>query len=204
MFREKKAPVLFSCLFLMSISFVYTKLMGPDLPFNFAVSLKMLAFFCVGHMFALWLPTIKESWRTGYGAFSFGGLLLVVASVIAWFGQRVDYAGDNFPSIPMFLMTSIIGSFGVCFLSMGIGKCKALEYVGRKTLPILVMHKFPVLLFQTVGPQKSILAQYNSFSCVIVAITVSLIAIVLCLAVDWCIVRICPLLYGDFSRYSRH
>lgn len=199
----KKLPVFLSSLIVAVIGFVYTEMKTPNLPFNLAVSFKMVAFFSLGHMFALWLPTINQKYLTKLKTLSLGSILLVVTAVIAFFCPQVDYASDYFPNIPLFLLTSVLGSFGVCFLSMGIGKCKVFEYAGRKTLAILVMHKFPILLFQTVGPLKSLLAQHNTPLGIISAVLISLLAIAMCIAVDWIIVRIFPFILGDFSRLSR-
>ena len=201
--REKPLPIFLCSLVLAAGSFVYTRLGGPGLPFNLSVSLKMLLFFSLGRIFFMWLPSVKESLKSGFLPIILGIIMLAVTGVVAVFSPKMDYASDTFPNIVTFLITTLLGSFGVCFLSMGIGKCKWIEYVGKTTLSILVMHKFPILVFQTIGPQKALLAQYNSPVGIGLAVVVSVVTIVLCLIADWIIRRWLPFLLGDFSRKSQ-
>lgn len=201
--RGKQSSILVASLGIAALGFLYTHFKGPSLPFSFSVSLKMLAFFSIGRVFFLWLPAVNDRYLVGGKAFVLGFVMLVVTAVVAWFAPKVDYASDYFANIATFLVTSLIGSFGVCFVSIGIGSCKALEYVGKTTLAILAMHKFPVLLFQTVGPLKSLLTQYNSLFCIIMAMVVSLIAIAMCLVAERIIRRFLPFLLGDFYSLSR-
>ena len=195
--RGKQLPVFLCSLGLAAVSFVYTRLGGPGLPFNLAVACKMLLFFSLGRIFFPQLSKIQVRFSL---PLLVGMVLLVITGVIACFAPKMDYATDHFPNIGTFLITTLTGSFGICFLSMGIGSCKWAEYVGRTTLSILVMHKFPILVFQTIGPQKALLAQYDSPVGIVLAIGISIITIVLCLVADWIIRRYFRFLLGDFKK----
>ena len=197
--RDDQGWIMFGSTVIAVLGFTYTRLGGASLPFNFSVSLKMLFFFSLGRSFFLALPKIKTHFLFGYRTLFLAFITVAVASVIAWLVPRVNYSGDTFPNIAAFMTTAVLGSFGICFLSMWIETCKPMEYIGRNTLAILVMHKFPVLLFQTVGPMKALLASYDSIAGVMAAALVSVLSIILCLIVEWIIRRFVPFLLGEFG-----
>lgn len=201
--RKKHFFVLIGSLVIAAVGFFYTNQSAPDLPFNLPVSLKMLLFFSLGKWISLWLPEFKGYNCPNYRVLILGVGMLIVTAVVAYFSPRVDYANDHFPNILVFLVTSLLGCFGISFVAMGLKNCAILEYLGKNSLAILVMHKFPVLLFQTVGPLKVPLTQYNSIACIFSSIIVSSVAIMLCLSVEWVILRFFPYLLGDFSKLPR-
>ena len=197
--REKPLLLLICSFGVAVLGCIYTRLGGPLLPFNLSVSAKMLFFFSLGRVSFQRLSSKKHCF-TGFKALVSGTALLLTACIIGAISARVDYATDFFPSYAVFLVTALLGSYGIIFLSIGLKGCKVLEYVGKSTLGILVMHKFPVLLFQTIGPQTVLLERIDSIVGVIISLVVSVIAIVLCLAVTFFINRYLPFLLGDFSK----
>ncbi|MBQ6625664.1 MAG: acyltransferase family protein [Ruminococcus sp.] len=202
LFKGKQLRVLLSSVVIAGLGLVYTHVVGIGLPLNLNVALKMLFYFTLGRIFFLFFTTEDRKPMRKITALIISVLLLTVTAAIAYFTPLVDYSSDGFSSTPAFLITSFTGSFGVCFLSMSFC-CKPIEYVGRHTLTILALHKFPVVLLQTVGPQKVWLSQYNSAAGILTAIAVSLIAMGLCLLADLFISRFCPFLLGDFSIFSK-
>ena len=198
--KEKQSLVFLCSLFLAVFAAIYTHFIGTGLPFNLSVAPKMLVFFSFGQLSSSQLSLIKNRYRSTL----LGILLLITVGMIATISPGIDYASDHFPNYTTFLATAFAGSFGICFLSIGLCNSKALEHVGKSTLPILLMHKFPVLLFQTVGPLKTVLTEYDSPAGIIAAIAVSIVSIVLCLIADWVIRRWFPFLLGDFSRNHPH
>lgn len=195
--KENQLTVFLYSLLLAVLGCIYTRFIGTGLPFNFSVALKMLVFFSLGRISFARLSKTPG----GYQTTLLGFVILFVTGIIAVLSPGVDYASDAFPNYATFLTTALAGSLGVCFVSIGLCRCGILEYAGKATLSILVMHKFPVLLFQTIGPQKIILAKYDTAAGILMSIAVALIAIVLCLAADWIIRRYFPFLLGDFSGY---
>lgn len=202
-FQNSKGKLLLASLALGVIGFVYTGLNGPALPFNFSVALKMMPFFGFGYCLSQLMQAGNVRFVGGWLSCIPGALLLGVACLVGWFAPAVNYSGDTFTDVIAFLITSISGTFGICLVSMAIGKCKLVEYVGKHTLAILVMHKFPVLLFQTVGPLKSPLTRYDDPVGILCAVGVSVVAVAICLAAGWFIGRFLPFLFGDFSCFKR-
>lgn len=200
--RGNQKTVLLSGVILAALGFLYTYLQGPVLPFNLSISLKMFVFFSLGRSFFLWSQNNEYRLSNRVKNIAIGVILLMITALIAIFAPKINYARDRFPSVLGFLLTSLTGSLGICFVSMGI-KSKWMEYVGKATLAVLVMHKFPVLLFQTVGPQKTLLTQYDSVLCVIIAVLIAIVSIALCLVCERIILRFFPFLLGDFSFISK-
>ena len=193
--------VLLSSFACACLGFLYVRFVGLRLPFNISVALKMLAFFTLGRSFYLILPSLENIVISKSKTLFIGIILLLITSVIAVFSPKVNYSGDTFPNIASFLVTATLGSLSMCFVSMGISRNKLIEYTGRHTLGILVMHKFPVLLFQIVGPFALWLEKPDSLMGIASAMIATVITIVLCLLVEKLISKFLPFVLGDFSRF---
>lgn len=203
LFKDKKIWILSVSLILAAVGFVYTGFGLPSLPLNFSVALKMLPFFAFGHWLMGLMNADKIRFIGGWKNVIPAVLTLSVAVLVGYLAPKVNYSGDTFPNIPAFVLTSITGAVGVCLLAMAIGKNRILEYVGKNTLAVLLMHKFPVLLFQTVGPLTRLLRNYGSIAGIVTAIGVALVSLIMCLAVGWVIRRFLPFLFGDFTCFTK-
>lgn len=196
--RGKQLVVILFSIALAGCGFLYTHLRCPGLPFNLPVAMKMLFVFSLGRYSYLWYQDNIDRFSGSYRSILLGVILLVLTALTAALTPQINYTCDYFPSVPAFLIASTTGSIGICLIAMGL-RSEIMARVGRSTLAILVMHKFPILLFQTIGPQKVILSQVDSVLGVAVAVLISLISIGVCLIAEWIIHRICPFCLGDFS-----
>lgn len=198
--RGKTLYVFICSIVLCGLGFLYTRLIGFGLPFNLAISAKMLVFFVVGRIFYLYIIAQEIAHKDRY--LLLGIAFLCTNAILAFYAPRISYAGDLFPNIPAFLLTAFLGSFGVCFLSISIGKCKPMEHVGRHTLAVLTMHKFPILFFQTIGPFAIWLTKYSTLMGVVSSILVAFISVIMCLLVEPIVTRFFPFLFGDFYHFT--
>ena len=119
--------------------------------------------------------------------------LIVIAGFIGMKNGRVRYSGDVYNSYPLFWLSAFGSIIGYLLMARVIEKNRVLEYVGASTMAILVMHKFPVLFFQTIVPQTRKLLADNNLP---VALIVAVIAIAMCLIAERIILLICPALVG--------
>ena len=72
-----------------------------------------------------------------------------------------------------------------------------LEYIGRNSLGILVLHKFPIVLFQKVIPySSSALRNPDSLMGIIVGVIVSFVAVETALLVTKVIMKVAPFCFG--------
>ena len=86
---------------------------------------------------------------------------------------------------------SVLGFTLLCFFILTL---KVISYIGSNTMPILLMHKFPVVFFHTLCPFISErLADKSLFWSAIAA----LLSIGLCLLVALPIHRIAPFVLGE-------
>lgn len=78
---------------------------------------------------------------------------------------------------------------------------KLLELVGAHTLAILVVRKFPVVLFQMVGTKLEASIPFLSMTNSIVALPVSIVSICLCLLVEcFCHRQMLPVRIGEAEK----
>lgn len=118
------------------------------------VSVFMLSFFLI----AILLKPLFLRCATNRTSFLLSILLLLLGGFLAFRNGEVDYLSNNYGNVLLFYFSSICTVVGFCFISMFISHRnirilnKTLTYVGQRTLPILLMHKFPILFFQVLFP----------------------------------------------------
>lgn len=180
--KENDDKVFLISVIIFVLGCIYTKVDLPNLPFSIEIAMKMLLFLAIGKKLYKSKLLYKKNNKL---AIFLGILLLIATSAIAVFSPKINYSNDDFPNFILFLITGILGSIAICLISIGIRKCKILEYIGRNTMTILVMHKFPVVFFQIVGPYSDVLNSNESiFAVNMGGMIVSVISIIMCLLVD--------------------
>lgn len=120
-----------------------------------------------------------------------------MTSVVGFLNDKVNYNSDVFGNIPLFYLGAILGCTGLVFFSIALHKQKVLEWIGKHTLPILLMHKFPVLLFQILPPFKGWLQNPDSIIGILSGVFISFLVILLCLLVYSFLHLIFPILFGE-------
>jgi len=132
-------------------------------------------------------------WVTGV----VGVALLSGGVVLSQINTPVKYLGEVYGNIPLYYTAAALNILAVILISRVIPCNKALTYLGMHTLAVLLMHKFPIIVFQDIIPFTK---KYLSENSVIVGILVSVISIGLCLVAEFLILRICPILLGKTKR----
>lgn len=114
-------------------------------------------------------------------------LLLAGGGAIGLVNAPVIYLENYYGNAFLFYIGAFCSVAGFCFLSIVLSQCKwqllrrPLVYVGKRTLPILLMHKFPILFFQVIFPWTKQPLKDDNF---LVSLLVSIISIAACLAVN--------------------
>lgn len=201
--RGNKGHLLLGAGLTAACGFAYTHFQLPPLPFSLEISCKLLPFFALGH----WLMgsglrhSLEELPRK---AQVLGGIVLLGAvCLIAAYAPKVNYTSDTFPNPPLFYLCALGGSMGIVLVSMGIDRAPWLEFVGRQTLAILVMHKFPVVLLQILPPVKRLLNRENSPLGLLTGMGITVLSMGLCVLAGQIIRRICPALLGRSRPASK-
>ena len=147
------------------------------------VSVFMLCFFMIAIMIRSLLARCTANWIS----LLLGTSLLLLGGCCAFQNSVVSYLSNNYGNVLLFYVSSVCTVLGLCFISMFISHQniqifnKTLVYVGQRTLPILLMHKFPILFFQVLFPwTKQPLNNNNPY----VGFVVAIVSIVGCLMVD--------------------
>lgn len=132
----------------------------------------------------------------------YGGMLLIVVCV---FGggvcPPVNYNNNQFPSPVGFYLIAMLGCLGMYGVSVGIQNVSWLNLLGAKTLPVLVIHKFPVVFFQVLGPFSQVLQEPDSLRAFLLGgIPVTVIAIAMSMIAGCIIEKWFPFLLGAKKR----
>ena len=79
--------------------------------------------------------------------------MIIAGGILAFVNSRVvGVRTDSYGIIPVYYCSAFLGISGWCLLSRFIGSCRFLEYIGKSSMGILVLHKFPLLFFQEIFP----------------------------------------------------
>lgn len=178
-------------------SFWYTSDKWFYLPFCFELTLKLLPFFVLGTKFQTFYSILSSRIKSKSIICLCGILLIAIACILGYYFPCVNYHNNQFHNPLGFFITAFFGSVGISLASIGIDNCRYMEYLGRNTMGILVMHKFPILFFQTIGPFEKILCQYDSpIGLLCGGLPVSLLSIILCLLANIIVKKHFPFLLG--------
>ena len=170
------------------------------LPFHIETAIGMTGFFELG----IWLRRYYiyiSSELENVSVIKCGALFLLLQSIGIWCiignnNVRVDVRIDHYGNYLLYVLGAVSLSMAVFLLSNKLHSRK-MQYVGQHTLGILLMHKFPVVFFQTMIPAGQIvLTQPNTIRGIVLACTFASISMIMCLVVDSFINRFMPFLYG--------
>ncbi len=164
----------------------------PDLYWNFDTALYMTIFFLFGYFlmqsgFAERLDSLKT-----YIKIPAGILLMAAGGFFAVNNEgflKVRILVSEYGNIFMFFLAAFLGVLGSTLLCMSIKKSNLLDYLGRHTLSILVMHKFPIVFFQALCTPIALKLEEGS---ILVGLLVTAVSIALPLLAELIIDRIFP------------
>lgn len=167
------------------------------LPWKLDAAVFMLPFFVAGYLFVEygWIDRmlkLRGAWKAVAAL-----LLMGIGAVLGLMNGEANYLGNYYGNVPVTYLAAFATCIGICFLSMLIPNRKLLTYVGRNTLAILLMHKFPVLLFQIAIPFTAAWIDQQN---ILVSIVVTLLSMALCCGAEWIICRICLMVIGKRKR----
>lgn len=125
-------------------------------------------------------------------------LLIAAGIVAAFFNNRVvGVRNDRYGILPLYYMAVICGTLGFMVLSKQINKNKLLEYIGQNSMVILVLHKFPILVFQELLPTTArLLDSPNTLTGILCGMAVLVVSTGGSLIAGEIIRRVCPWLLG--------
>ena len=115
-----------------------------------------------------------------------------------------DTRTDLYRGFGWYLMGAWLGIIMVLLISLaatGLKPLAFLSYVGKRTLPILVMHKFPILLFRILIPSMRDMLDNGD---ILIELLFGIFIIVLSLVFERIISKFIPILFGiKFSKQKK-
>lgn len=102
--------------------------------------------------------------------------------------KEADFRADRFSEPQLLLPELLLGASGICLAAQILSKIRFLRYAGRRTMAILVMHKFPVMGMK--------LLLRNRQGSIPLDLTMAVAAVLLCLLVEKILGQICPAVFG--------
>lgn len=187
--------------FLLSVlvAFIlYEKIRLPNLPFGLETAIYMFPFFALGKVIGRVKDEFTRKSILAKNAVTVG--CLVVGTFMTIGSGQVSYNADSYGThgFGYFLVMATMLCVGFVSLAMCFPNgVTPINYVGRNTVGIMVMHKFPILFFVGLFPiSKKLIGTYP----LVASIMVAILSIGMCLAVSEVIYRVCPIALGKRKR----
>lgn len=119
--------------------------------FNLENAVFMSGFFALG-MCVRNTPLYRDRDSASLSATALSVLLLGSGAALSQINGHIAYSWSLYGTYGIYMAAALCGCVGWVLLSRQLPKCAPIEAVGASTLAILVMHKFPILFFQTLVP----------------------------------------------------
>lgn len=105
---------------------------------------------------------------------------------------RVNYFLSSYGKITVFYLSAFLSVFGL-FMLIQRFESRFLSFIGKNTLPILLMHKFPVVFFQIV---LSPVFEKTGFVHLIASVLIALSSVLLCITAGQMLQKFAPFMIG--------
>lgn len=180
-------------LLLMIIAIVSDLFLNVYLPFGINTVLNMGLYFYIGYLSKIY--NIFESKK--YYKWYYILLLFTLGLLAALFNGSAFPIEYEYGNTILFIISSICLSFVIIWVSCIIEKNTLLSFIGKKTMEILIFHKFLIVIFQTkIRLISSLLINSNFFVEIFLSIIIVILTIVVSLVSGLVINKICPFLLG--------
>ena len=160
--EDKADSMKFSCrliaiCFFAALGIFVQKCFPYKLPFQMETGVYLVSFVEIG-IFIKNLKLIERSCRKKAGATVTAVILFAVSFLLISLNGFAEIREFNFGKYPvLYYIYSILISIGILIVSCMLKKNSILQEIGKNSLSILLMHKFPILFFQSVFPLTKVL-----------------------------------------------
>lgn len=166
----------------------------PNLPFGLETAIYMFPFFTLGKVIGSIQGKLASANPMSKVAIA---TICIAAGTFMTIGNgQISYNADSYGKhgFVYFLVMATLLCIGFVIIATCIPNgVKSINYVGKNTVGIMVMHKFPILFFVGLFPlSKRLIGTYP----LAVSIVVATLSVVMCLVVSEIIYRVCPIVLG--------
>ena len=179
---------------ILMANFCYTYFKLGNLPLGIETAIYLMPFFGVGKLFSRYLQSILKVRISVRGVI--GSAFIVIATIMSTGEGQISYNADSYGArgYMYFVVMSVAFCLGFTLLATLLkAKVNWLSYVGKNTIGIMTMHKFPILFFVGLLPiTKNLTNKYP----LIGSIMIASVSVVLCLIASEVIYHIFPVALG--------
>ncbi|MDI9520821.1 MAG: acyltransferase family protein [Bacillota bacterium] len=196
-----RAVVVFLCLFLGLVLHNAIKQYDIKLPFFLESLFFLLGFFELGVFISplIQKKEISEKIKKRPATSLLMSLCLILIGLFAsLINGSTEVIAISYGSYPiLFVVSAISISFGLIIVSFITPSTLQIQLIGFSSLSILLLHKFPILLFQFIIPfTKKALEKPSSLLGFVTSLIVSVLTIFLCLLASKVIEKLLPEILG--------
>lgn len=164
------------------------------LPYGIYSACGMLIFFMLGY----WCREYRllENLDRKFYMIPAGLACLTAGGWLASKNIIVSVMTATYGNIGIFYISTLLSLAGYVWIAQWLPEIKALEYIGRNTMPILLMHKFPVLFVALLANRLPFLNALSEQQSLTFSLATALFAIIACLLAGNIIGRLFPVVLG--------
>lgn len=170
----------------------------PDLPFGLETAIYMFPFFALGKV----IGSIQGKFASvnPMSKVAMAAICIAAGTFMTVGNGQVSYNADSYGKhgfVYFLAMATLLCIGFVVVVTCIPNGVKSINYVGKNTVGIMVMHKFPILFFVGLFPlSKRLIGTYP----LAVSIVVATLSVVMCLVASEIIYRVCPIALGRRKR----
>ena len=187
------------------IGFLDYQFLPIRLPWGADVAFVMIFFFALGKALMIYINKEKTRIIDNPIIQVFIAIICIsLGAILQSFNAEVSCVHNYYGNYAIFIISALFSSIGYIYIFKNLPKIKFLEYIGKRTTAILVMHKAIVVLCQTkIRPVANLLNKSPYLSVELsVAILVTISACTLCLIAEKIIDKIFPEILGKQRKQS--
>ena len=131
---------------------------------------------------------------------SIAGVALIAVSIaVSVTNTHIAYNPSMYGVYWKFMVSSLCGVIGWTLIMRRIPQNRMCTYIASTTIAILVMHKFPIVFFQTIVP---VVKDYLFVNNIWVALIITVVVMVMCAVVERIISAFIPEVFGKPGKFS--
>ena len=193
-YRERNLPMLILIEFIISL-IVYKIKIFTNLPFGIETAIYLLPFFTFGKLLSNKIFNKKYQEIVNRKTLLISIILILSSSIIIISQKNIDYVADQYRNYILFILSASMFSLALILIFININNFNnIILLIGKNTMIILVLHKFPIMFFRNLFPiTKNFYINYRFFS----SLLISFLTIFLCLIFGQILKKRFPWLFGE-------
>jgi len=187
---------LYFMFFFAALGWIIYRFLNYAYPFCLETAIVMLYFYFLGYFIRSLLAK-----RSHVPSWLFI-LFLVAGFIVHNYNGRISCMNNNYDnSYLTFMIAATFTCIGYLLLFRRFNTGRLMSYIGMNTLPILVFHKMPLVVFQSSLGELSVLLKTGpALTELSLAVLFVILSIASSLIAYEVIMRICPIIYGETKR----